>query len=542
MIINKLRIKNFLSVDDITINFDDVKGLVLLEGLNMDTDASLSNGSGKSSIIEGLIFALFGKTIRKTTEKTISNYTSKKGCAVYLTVNEDIEIYRAKSPTFLSVKHKGIDISRESIPDTQAVLEKMLGFSYKSALSSLVFGQHNTVNFMSASPDDKRRLVQKYLNIDKIFDLRKSTLELKSEAKNELKDSQTKHEVYSKEVSFLDKKIKDLNKKIRQSKAVLSNPSIIDLLKNSSVEDLQELQNQKESLVAELASNQEHKEYVKKQIKTCKELIQYLQESSKCSNCDFINPKVLKKISQTKSDLEKHRREDKETSKKLGKLTKEFDKITIPIHDQDLSVLRNAGKFATEITALKDARKRYKTMLKEATDSASATKKRYELLRFWEKAFSEKGLVKYIIRNILDFMNDRCNYYLSFLSNTMFYVKVLEDLNISIYKDSQERDYDTLSGGERRRIDLAVTLALNDLTSLSNSSELDLVFFDEAAENLDKEGIQGFYNLLNDISLKKKIFLITHNSYLKSLLGDTASIKVTKKEGKSFILPSDMRL
>ena len=69
-----------------------------------------------------------------------------------------------------------------------------------------------------------------------------------------------------------------------------------------------------------------------------------------------------------------------------------------------------------------------------------------------------------------------------------------------------------------------------------------MIPFDEAAENLDKEGIQGFYNLLNDISLKKKIFLITHNSYLKSLLGDTASIKVTKKEGKSFILPSDMRL
>ena len=82
MKINKVEIEGFLSIKDQTINFDDFKGLVNVVGLNKDTKPHSSNGAGKSSIIEAVVFALFGKTIRKTTEKSITHSVSRSKCQV----------------------------------------------------------------------------------------------------------------------------------------------------------------------------------------------------------------------------------------------------------------------------------------------------------------------------------------------------------------------------------------------------------------------------------------------------------------------------
>ena len=51
--------------------------------------------------------------------------------------------------------------------------------------------------------------------------------------------------------------------------------------------------------------------------------------------------------------------------------------------------------------------------------------------------------------------------------------------------------YISLSGGEKRKINLSVLLALRDLLSFTDKNQLDIIFFDEVAENLDEGGIQG---------------------------------------------------
>ena len=75
MKINKVEIKNFYSIKSSVLNFDKFKGLVLVKGKNKDTGGS--NGAGKSAFIEGVVWGLFGRTIRKSTEEALVNVYTK---------------------------------------------------------------------------------------------------------------------------------------------------------------------------------------------------------------------------------------------------------------------------------------------------------------------------------------------------------------------------------------------------------------------------------------------------------------------------------
>ena len=95
--------------------------------------------------------------------------------------------------------------------------------------------------------------------------------------------------------------------------------------------------------------------------------------------------------------------------------------------------------------------------------------------------------------------------------------------------------YISLSGGEKRKINLAVMLGLKDLLLLTDNSHVNLLFFDEVAENIDEEGVDGLHQLLQEIKKTKTIFIITHNKHLKTLLDSSPRISITKEKGISKI-------
>ena len=59
------------------------------------------------------------------------------------------------------------------------------------------------------------------------------------------------------------------------------------------------------------------------------------------------------------------------------------------------------------------------------------------------------------------------------------------------------------------------------------------MFFDEIAENLDQDGLDGLYILLSELKKDKTLFVITHNNYLKSLLDNVKTLTITKSKGIS---------
>ena len=75
-------------------------------------------------------------------------------------------------------------------------------------------------------------------------------------------------------------------------------------------------------------------------------------------------------------------------------------------------------------------------------------------------------------------------------------------------------------------------IALNDLLFLSGKDKSNIIFFDEVADSLDEAGVRGIHELISELTDQKKVFVITHNTYLNSLIdSDSSDVIVTKHKG-----------
>ncbi|AAY53349.1 exonuclease [Listeria phage P100] len=89
----KVKIKNFLSIKDMELNLDK-QGLVLIEGKNKTNEAFKSNGAGKTSMIDAITYAIFGKTVGGLKSDSVVNNKEKKNTAVILDFEVDKNKYR----------------------------------------------------------------------------------------------------------------------------------------------------------------------------------------------------------------------------------------------------------------------------------------------------------------------------------------------------------------------------------------------------------------------------------------------------------------
>ena len=102
-----------------------------------------------------------------------------------------------------------------------------------------------------------------------------------------------------------------------------------------------------------------------------------------------------------------------------------------------------------------------------------------------------------------------------------------------------ETKYISLSGGEKRKVNLAIMLSLQDLSSKISRTDCNLIFFDEVCDNIDNLGIEAINTLLHTLTNQyqdRVIFLITHNNHLLELLNETAEINIVKEKGISRIV------
>ena len=531
MKINSIKIENFLSIEDVELNFDDYQGIINIVGKNYDTNPASSNGAGKSSIIEAIVFALFGKTVRKTSEKSISNFYTDGKCKVTLIVNDNIEICRTKKPPSLHVSIDGKSQTKEGIQHTQAFLETLLNINYNVFLASIVFGQQNDMNFLTATPEEKRSIIQNFLNVTDLFKYRSKIRSIKAKHNNDKKIASTLEEESSSKIKKLKAKIEQLKSSKKKFNSVFSKTQLKSLSK-ISLSEIKELEVSKQKLSTLYSTNLSLIKSLEGKSKSITERLGNLKDNSECEHCGNLPQVITSQISKDKSVFQEVQTNLQSLKSGLPSLKGKIKKIQVPINSKDFESLEDLKTVDVKLDFLNKQIQEQRRVSKKYSEQVQSAQRKYDIMRFWETAFSEQGLIKYIIRHILKYLNERSNYYLGLLTSGKFSITFDEVLAECISNNGSEVLYESMSGGEKKKVSLAVMLSLNDLLILSGKERSNLLFFDEVADSLDKEGVKGLCELMEVLSEDKKVFIITHNEYMSSLIQDNANTLTVSKRNK----------
>ena len=393
----------------------------------------------------------------------------------------------------------------------------------------MVFGQQNSMNFLSATPEEKRSIIQNFLNISDLFKHRSKIRSLKTKFSNEKKVAATLQAESMQKVNNLKGTSKKLKNALDKGEKTLKSADI-SFVKKFSISELQEIENKRNEMVLNCQGVENKLNTAVNTISRLKDNIEKYEKNTTCEHCNKKPRVIWEQLESDKAEVEKAYKNRDSLRKKLTKLNKEIDEYHIPITSSDFELIENLKNIETEIKVIKKQIRNQQTISRKHSVEMEESQKKYDLMRFWEQAFSEQGLIKYIIRNILEFFNTRSNYYLNILSKGVFSIEFDEVLSEYISNGLGEVSFDTLSGGEKKKVSLAVMLSLNDLLRLSGKEKSNIIFFDEVADSLDKEGVKGLCELIDELKEDKKVFIISHNEYLTSIIEDEATELVVKKK------------
>ena len=209
--IESVEFKNFLSFGSKVQRIPFLKGLNLVTG--NDVDRKRSNGSGKSSFLESVPFALFGQVHRNINKKQIVNWKNRKNCEVSLdfTIGKDnYKVLRAIKPDNFEIYKNTVLIDKPShVKEYQATLEEIIGLNFQTFMSLIHSNINSSAKILTMSKPEKRKL------IDMMFGLTIYKL-IQEKSNQKLRGIEEKLRVIEINNNSTEERIKDLSKDINE--------------------------------------------------------------------------------------------------------------------------------------------------------------------------------------------------------------------------------------------------------------------------------------------------------------------------------------
>lgn len=611
----------------------DKQGLVAVQGVNKDSNGFRSNGAGKSSFLEAIIYCLYGKLSDGKTGDSVINNKVGNNMKVTFTFSIKDNVYRIeryrkdkdfKNKTLLFLNDK--EITKSSVKLTNEAIEEITHLKLETLLNSIMFGLGNKVKFTEATDKDKKEILEGIANISiykQAYDVAKEELDEVKEKINNLTNQsqviQTRLDGYNSQKALYlsqkdqyDKYLSQLDNNVLTTKndfeAFMSENSL------HSIEELEDnyysIEEDKKVIQAKLA-NMSNNSQAQQKYASIQQQVQYDKQQSSTLTSDIQDKKekILKLYNSdnpvceycgSELDVEHKKKEIvrlgdiiKDDTSKLTTLTtsittskkdmKELEPVILQeqkdkeSYNQNLKLLNDYNTKQNALVSLSNTAKALKKDIESAkaekanpqqftltsdkqldTDIANAKndlKNMQELLEKHkqeqkdledvEAVYSNKGVISHVLDLVMPYINEQANYYLSELTDNSIHIdidtqseakngNVSEKLNIKVDNLNGGNEYSLNSTGEKKRIDLAISLALQDYVMTNTSTKTNLIAYDEVFDGLDDIGIQRIMHLLKErIKDIPTVFVISHNDKLQELFEST--LLVTKQEGLSTI-------
>ena len=249
-----------------------------------------------------------------------------------------------------------------------------------------------------------------------------------------------------------------------------------------------------------------------------------------------------KKLSEISSTLTSARKElselkkiEKPQSQDLGiKLAEQqISSTEEQIRDKDAEISGDSP-FKEIMESVEGEISERKAKFTTAESSLESLEKEIPYYEFWSTAFGDSGIRKFVIDGIIPALNSMVAYWLQFLIDGKISLEFDNELEERIERNPSDGDpfvYYGMSGGEKRRLNLAVSQAFAHVMMLNSVTCPNIVFLDEVTTNIDQMGVVGVYNMIMELAKDRKVFITTHDQNLLEMLDGCELINLEKKDG-----------
>ncbi|MEK9696557.1 MAG: AAA family ATPase [Candidatus Poseidoniales archaeon] len=572
-----LTVKNFMSVGNATqaVNFDR-RDLTLVLGVNIDLggdDSGARNGTGKTTIINALSYALFGQALTNIRRDNLINKTNTKGMLVSLDFehngqNYKIERGRKKNVMrfFVGDQEQDItDMAQGDSRETQKAIEGMLGMSHEM-FKHLVALNTYTQPFLTLRANDQKDIIEQLLGITMLSEKADALKERLKATKDGIKEEEYRIQAQQEANEKISDQIDSLKRRqtlwaSKQSDDISSLETALEDLGKLDIEAELELHKDLKTwqeLTAQVdqvdtAIQQAERDYRREEtaMQKLQADIDLLQEH-KCHACgqevhDDKHGELLKQKQDSMQDARLQYDKHFSTHQALCEAKHELGDPgarpeTYYEHAEDAYEHKNSlSQLQSQLQQRRTETDPYKEQIEEMEKTAG-TEIDYEAMNaltrlrdhqeFLQKLLTNKDsfIRKRIIDQNLSYLNSRLSYYLDKIG-LPHTVTFLSDLSVEIQELGRELDFDNLSRGERNRLILSLSWAFRDVYE-SLYDPINLLFIDELIDSgMDASGVESALALLKKMSRehKKSIWLVSHKDELAGRVNNIMT--VTKENG-----------
>ena len=550
--------------------------LTLVLGENLDQggdDSGSRNGTGKTTIINALSYALYGQALTNIRRNNLINKTNGKGMLVTLNFEKNgtkYKIERGRSPNvlkfFIDEQEKEItDESQGDSRETQKEIDDLLQMSHEM-FKHLVALNTYTEPFLSLKPNDQRAIIEQLLGIT-ILSEKAEQLKVKQK---EVRDGITEETARINAIQTANSKVAETIESLKVKSSAWKQQNAKDCERlQKGIDELEHLDIDAEltnhELLTSWEENNRHKVNLEKERATLESALSQTdrQISKLTKDLEGLTDAKCHTCGQELHEDKKHEIENKlqeeygETMTYLMEINTKFEKVQKKLNelgDLDSKPLtfyetaKEAYAHRNNVDNLKQALKSKETDNDPYIDQIEELEKTAIQEVNWDKvneltymqdhqAFLYKLLTnkdsfirKKIIEQNLAYLNNRLTYYLDKigLPHTVVFQN---DLSVMITQLGQDLDFDNLSRGERNRLILGLSFAFRDVWE-SLYQNVNLLFVDELIDSgMDTAGVEHSLAILKKMGRerKKNIYLISHKDELQGRVQNV--LKVVKENG-----------
>jgi len=577
--IKNLTVRNFMSVGAQTQAIDFDKGqLTLVLGENLDLggdDSGARNGTGKTTIINGLSYAIYGNALTNIKKDNLVNKINNKGMLCTVSFEKDgvdYHIERGRKPNVLKFSVNGHEQSAQETDEaqgdsreTQKAIEEVFGMTH-DMFKHLVALNTYTEPFLSMKAADQRAIIEQLLGITQLSEKAEALKEQIKNSKDSIATENTKIETIKASNDRIQQSIDSLERKAKlwteQNEVSVTNlakaiEQLLDIDIDVEISNHRALDvyNAKRKSINELngwikrCELDETRETIL--IATLKTEIASL-ENHTCHSCGqgFHDDKQIALLEKKRKELQEAALQALATNtqwtehttalKELGDLgdmpTVIYDNLeqalnhknTLGSLERDLEV--KAGETNPYIEQIEELKK---TAVQEIDyEHVNVLVRVKDHQEFLYKLLTNKDsfIRKRIIDQNLAYLNQRLSYYLDRIGLPHI-VEFQNDLSVLITQLGQDLDFDNLSRGERNRLILSMSWAFRDVWE-NLYQAINLLFIDELVDSgMDASGVESSIAVLKKMTRErnKNVFLISHRDDLTSRVNHV--LKVIKENG-----------